>query len=254
MEYGTGEELFKKILTSRKMLVLTGAGISTEAGIPDFQSLDSEWNYRWPRHVVFSRNFMHKRPDRFWKKFTETFLAHDKSIAPTSMHQDLAKLESLGKDVAIVTQNVDGLHQKAGSTNVYEVHGNVKTVSCRKKEKCGWTGPLTDDIKQKALMEAPKCPQCDFYLRPDIVLFDEQVSLAPAWNFNKNNDVDLLLVMGTSGDVMPVAGFPQLFLAAHPEIYAAWLNLSSPLTPGYDSVVIGKIGSISKDFREHAQW
>ncbi|MGD8189930.1 NAD-dependent protein deacylase [Brevibacillus ginsengisoli] len=182
---------------ANRIAVLTGAGISTESGIPDFRSDAGLWN-RHTEHKLSSEYFYYN-PKDFWKFYKELFsLKVAETFQPNAGHRFLVELESLGKDVTIITQNIDGLHQKAGSTRVYEVHGNAKGAHCH---ACMTPYPLDYIMK----MDVPVCTNeyCKEILKPNIVLFGDAVQeLEPSVAAVEN--ADLFIVMGSSLKVTPV--------------------------------------------------
>lgn len=193
-------ELASDINQAQKIIVLTGAGISTASGIPDFRSQHGIWNNSSLEDII-NFYFFQENPVLFWKTYKKVF--HSKfnlDIQPNEAHFFLKELEMRGKEVTILTQNVDGLHQKAGSKNVLEMHGSISKAICL---NCKSEYQLEYINKE----EVPKCYSCNTILKPDIVLFGEQVRYYQK-GFNKALLSDLFLVIGTSLKVSPVNLIP----------------------------------------------
>jgi len=193
------------LATSRKAVALTGAGVSTESGIPDFRSSNGLWSRFDPMEYgtlgAFSR-----QPDKVWKMLGELLRIVD--AEPNAGHRAMASIEEAGILKGIITQNIDGLHQKAGSRNVVEFHGSLATFTCL---SCHDRTPLAIVLENEI---PPSCPKCRVLLKPDIVFFDEQIppaALAGARQLIA--DADVMLVAGTSCQVMPAATLPGLILA-----------------------------------------
>ena len=186
--------------------VLTGAGISTETGIPDFKSLDEDWPYEEPRDAMLSAPFWRKNPRRFWEVYRETLGATadaGRDQQPGSFHRWLVELEALERieSLTILTQNVDGLHSKAGSTTVIEAHGNSSRAVCI---ECKLTVPM-ESLDGDVL---PTCPRCGLPpLKPDVSLFFEGVT--GIGDFRRAIELSgLLIVAGTRLQVGPVNELP----------------------------------------------
>lgn len=185
-----------------KVVALTGAGISVASGIPDFRSPGGLWTVFSPEEYatieVFERN-----PAKAW----ELFRALGKALVgkkPNAAHSALAELEARGLLAGIVTQNIDNLHQQAGSRRVFEIHGDHQHLQCL---RCDSLAPVTADIYQSSTL--PLCEHCGAPLKPNVVLFGETVRDLEAIHAFVA-DCDLLLVIGTSAQVYPAAGLPTL--------------------------------------------
>lgn len=177
--------------------VLTGAGISTESGIPDFRSNQGLWN-TFTEHKL-STNYLRYDPRDFWSFYKELFaLKTAEMYQPNDGHHFLVKLEELGKRVTVITQNIDGLHHKAGSTTVWEVHGNAKGAYC---PSCMNPYPLDYIMK----LELPVCTNeyCKEILKPNVVLFGDQVKHIDV-SVEAVEQCDLFIVMGSSLKVSPI--------------------------------------------------
>lgn len=192
---------------SKRAVVLTGAGISTPSGIPDFRS---EGTGLWARDEpleVASLHTFRTAPEKFFAWF-RPLAGQIYQAQPNAAHFALAALEQAGKLVAIITQNIDRLHQKAGSKTVIETHGNVQTLTCaqcyRKVDAVKYVNQFieTGDL--------PHCPACGGLLKPDVILFGEQLPQA-AWAQAQTaaQRCDLMIVVGSSLEVLPVAGLPM---------------------------------------------
>jgi NAD-dependent deacetylase len=182
--------------------VLTGAGISTESGIPDFRSPNGIWAQYDPMEYATIDAFR-RDPEKVWEFYALRLDALAKA-EPNAGHLALAELERRGLVQAVVTQNIDGLHQRAGSQDVVEVHGSIRTAECL---ACG---------EEAALDRAmPRCPRCGAIMKPGVVMFGE---LLPAGAIDRATQLalaaGLLLVVGSALEVYPVAGLPEEALSA----------------------------------------
>jgi NAD-dependent protein deacetylase/lipoamidase len=188
-------------------VVLTGAGISTESGIPDFRSAGGIWERYDPFEVANIDSLRHD-PARVWE-FYALRLDALAEAKPNDGHYALAELEERGWIRAIVTQNVDGLHQRAGSRDVVEVHGSLREAECI---HCGVRVPMADAVDSLPL---PACPECGEVLKPGVVMFGELLPVAAIERAQQlAAEAGLLLVVGSSLEVHPVAALPADTLAA----------------------------------------
>lgn len=183
-----------------------GAGVSTESGIPDFRSVDGLYHqqYDYPPETILSHSFYRSNPKEFYRFYRSKMLFTD--AKPNMAHLKLAKLEQQGKVKAVITQNIDGLHQAAGSKTVLELHGSVLRNYC---ENCGAFYPLSY-IKEG--IGLPKCEKCGGSVKPDVVLYEEglnQKTLQDAVFYISHADV--LIIGGTSLAVYPAAGLIDYF-------------------------------------------
>ena len=193
------------ISESKKIVYFGGAGVSTESGIPAFRSVDGLYHQKfdYPPETILSHSFFFSHTDYFYKFYREKMLVTD--IEPNRAHVALAKLEQQGKLSAVVTQNIDGLHQKAGSVNVYELHGSVHRNYCRKCRKF-YSG---EDLLQTT--GVPKCA-CGGIIKPDVVLYEESLDDACIMGaIRAIAEADLLIVGGTSLTVYPAAGLIRYY-------------------------------------------
>ena len=206
------EQLKKIIDEAKKVVFFGGAGVSTESGIPDFRSenglYNAKQNYGYPPETILSHTFYMEHNETFFKYYKENLIAKD--VMPNKAHKALAKLEKEGKLTAVITQNIDGLHQKAGSINVLELHGSTLRNTC---EKCGTHYDL-DYVMDPAHCDGliPKCDKCGGIVKPDVVLYEEaldeyQISGA----VDAIRKADVLIIGGTSLVVYPAAGFVNYF-------------------------------------------
>jgi NAD-dependent deacetylase len=197
-------QLAALIREAQPCVVLTGAGVSTESGIPDFRSPTGIWAQFDPLEYASIEAFR-RDPAKVWSFYTPRF-AMLTEAKPNDAHRALAELEHAGFVRAIVTQNIDLLHERAGARDVIEVHGSIRTSSCR---ACGASYPLEEVVALLETEAAPSCPTCGGVLKPDVVFFGELLpedAIARATELAR--DAGLLLVVGSSLEVYPVAGLP----------------------------------------------
>ena len=200
------KELQKLIDTHKKIVFFGGAGVSTESGIPDFRSVDGLYHqkYDWPPETILSHSFFVSRTEEFFRFYRDKMLALD--AKPNAAHRKLAELEVAGKLTAVVTQNIDGLHQAAGSRAVFELHGSVHRNYCM---SCGAFYDAAFILNAQGI---PRCPACGGVVKPDVVLYEEgldQQTIDGA--VRAIREADLLIVGGTSLVVYPAAGLVQYF-------------------------------------------
>jgi NAD-dependent protein deacetylase/lipoamidase len=201
------DRLAELVRSRRPCVVLTGAGISTESGIPDFRSPTGIWAQYDPFEVASIDAFL-ADPAKVWE-FYALRLDVLGSAEPNDGHRALAELEERGFVSAIVTQNIDRLHTRAGSRNVIEVHGSIATSSCL---ACGTVVPMERVVE---LLPLPACPSCGRILKPDVVMFGELLPEAAVGEaLRAASEAGLLLVVGSSLEVYPIAGLPLETLAA----------------------------------------
>ena len=197
-------ELADLVRERQPCVVLTGAGISTESGIPDFRSAEGLWASVDPLEVASIQAFR-RDPERVWS-FYRTRIQGLLEAEPNSGHRALAELEQRGFVRAIVTQNIDTLHTRAGSSEVVEVHGSIRTAVCT---RCLWSEGLDGVLAQLEERPAPFCEHCGEILKPGVTLFGE---LLPAGAIERATELArtaaLMLVVGSSLEVWPVAGLP----------------------------------------------
>ncbi len=185
---------------SRRIVFFGGAGVSTESGIPDFRSADGLYSqkFQYPPEVMLSHTFFVKHPAEFYDFYRNKMIPH--GVEPNEAHQKLAAWEAEGKLSAVVTQNIDGLHQRAGSKNVFELHGSILRNSCT---RCGAFHPLAD------VRDCAGIPTCDCggIIKPDVVLYEEPLGEEVMYGaISAIMAADMLIVGGTSLSVYPAAG------------------------------------------------
>jgi NAD-dependent deacetylase len=197
-------ELLRK---AKRAVVLTGAGISTPSGIPDFRSEGSGlWSRDEPLEVA-SLNTFRIEPEKFFRWFRQLASQLFKA-QPNPAHLALAELEKAGRLKTVITQNIDGLHQKAGSQLVIEMHGTLNSLTC---SQCFHQADSSDYLKPFVEEgQIPFCPECGGLLKPDVILLGEQLP-QDAWKAAQqaSRDCDLMIVAGSSLEVLPVAGLPM---------------------------------------------
>jgi NAD-dependent deacetylase len=202
----SADALARLIRANQPCVALTGAGASTESGIPDFRSATGIWAQYDPYEVASIDGF-HRDPARVWE-FYGRRLGVLREAQPNPTHRALAELERGGWIEALITQNVDGLHGRAGSVDVIEVHGSLRTAACL---ACGAREPMGEVI---ARLPLPHCTDCGAILKPGVVMFGEQL---PVEAIDRATELAegaaLLLVVGSSLEVWPVAGLPEATLA-----------------------------------------
>jgi NAD-dependent protein deacetylase/lipoamidase len=197
-------ELAALIVERQPCVVLTGAGVSTESGIPDFRSESGIWAEIDPLEVASLRAFK-RDPARVWGFYSER-IAMLRDAEPNAAHRALAELESRGLVEAVVTQNIDLLHTRAGSNDVVELHGSIRSAQCL---GCLWTEPADAVLAQLAERSVPTCPKCGEVLKPGVVLFGELLPAGPMERATHlARGARLMLVVGSSLEVWPAAGLP----------------------------------------------
>ena len=195
------ETLKKWVDNSDNIVFFGGAGVSTESGIPDFRSVDGLYNqqYDYPPETILSHTFFRRNTEEFYRFYRAKMLALD--AKPNAAHKKLAQWEQEGKLKAVVTQNIDGLHQAAGSKMVYELHGSVHRNYC---QKCGAFYDARYMLESKGI---PKCEKCGGIIKPDVVLYEEGLDDATMRGaIRAIGHADVLIIGGTSLTVYPAAG------------------------------------------------
>ena len=204
------EELQKMVDDSSRIVFFGGAGVSTESGIPDFRSVDGLYNqkYDYPPETILSHTFFMKQPEAFFRFYRDKMLPLD--AKPNKAHLKLAEWEKEGKLLAVVTQNIDGLHQAAGSKKVYELHGSVHRNYCM---KCGKFYP--PEYIRDSKDEVPVC-SCGGRIKPDVVLYEEGLDNdVVSGAVHSITKADMLIIAGTSLTVYPAAGLVRYFHGKH---------------------------------------
>ena len=236
----------KTIKESSNIVAFTGAGVSTESGIPDFRSDGGLYNdkgkkYLYPPETILSHTFFMEHTELFYEYYRDKMIYLD--VKPNDCHKALAVLEGMGKLKAVVTQNIDGLHQAAGSRNVLELHGSIHRNSCM---KCGKAFGLVSIVESKEIV--PRCEKCQGIIKPDVVLYEEMLDqevISTAVNYIR--EADVLLIIGTSLVVYPAAGLIDYYRGSK------LVLINKSVTP-YDSraqlVVHDSAGSVLKSIME----
>ena len=220
---------------SDNIVFFGGAGVSTESGIPDFRSVDGLYHpqFDYPPETILSHTFFYQHPDYFYRFYRQKMLPLE--AQPNAAHKKLAALERAGKLRAVITQNIDGLHQAAGSKNVLELHGSILRAYCSRCRR-----PYPADVINKGT-GVPRC-DCGGVIRPDIVLYEEQLDedvLRKSIDYIRNADV--LIVGGTSLNVYPAAGLINYYRGNK----LVLVNLSAtPYDDEADLVIHEKLGEV----------
>jgi NAD-dependent deacetylase len=200
------EALEKRIAKSSRIVFFGGAGVSTESGIPDFRSVDGLYHqkYAWPPETILSHTFWEEKPEEFYRFYRDKLIV--RGAKPNAAHLRLARLEAQGKLNAVVTQNIDGLQQAAGSKTVYELHGSTLRNYCT---RCGKFYDV-DFIANST--GVPRCTACGGIVKPDVVLYEEGLDEQTITNaVMAIRQADMLIVGGTSLVVYPAAGLIRYF-------------------------------------------
>ncbi len=189
------------ILSSSHTTVFTGAGISVESGIPPFRGKDGLWSKYDPQ--ILDISYFYSNPGKSWKVIREIFYDFFGKAEPNHAHKAIALMEQSGFIKTVITQNIDGLHQAAGSKNVLEFHGTSKSLTCTEcGEKFEASEISLDEIP-------PKCKKCNGLLKPDFIFFGEPIpEPAGTLSFEEAEKSDLFIVVGTSGEIMPASLIP----------------------------------------------
>ena len=230
------EKLQQMVDESSRIVFFGGAGVSTESGIPDFRSVDGLYNqkYDYPPETILSHTFFMKRPEAFFRFYRDKMLPLD--AKPNKAHLKLAEWEKEGKLLAVVTQNIDGLHQAAGSRKVYELHGSIHRNYCM---KCGKFFP--PEYIRDSKDAIPVCP-CGGRIKPDVVLYEEGLDNdVISGAVNAIAGADMLIVAGTSLTVYPAAGLVRYFHGKHMVL----INRdATPMDSECDLVIHDKVGEV----------
>ena len=204
-KYDTLKEILQN---ARQIVVFTGAGISVPSGIPDFRSADGIYNQKtnlnYRPEEIISHSFFYNHTKEFFEFYKSKMVYED--AKPNDAHKFIANLEKQGKNVIVVTQNIDGLHQAAGSSTVYELHGSIHRNYC---EKCNRSFGLKYVMTHNPI---PYCDRCHGIVKPDVVLYEEELnSYVIERSISAIMTCDVMLVIGTSLTVYPAAGFIRYF-------------------------------------------
>jgi len=230
------ETLQQYVDESSRIVFFGGAGVSTESGIPDFRSTDGLYHqkYAWPPEEILSHTFYERRPEEFFRFYRDKLLPLD--AKPNAAHLKLAEWEAAGKLIGVVTQNIDGLHQAAGSRKVYELHGSIHRNYC---QECGKFYPPEYIRDSESLV--PRC-ECGGRIKPDVVLYEEGLDDAVIRGaVSALSKADLLIVAGTSLTVYPAAGLIHYFRGRH----LVLINRdATPMDSQCDLVIHDKVGQV----------
>ena len=200
------EALQKIISETENIVFFGGAGVSTESGIPDFRSVDGLYNqkYNYPPETILSHRFFMRKPEEFYRFYKAKMLCD--TAVPNAAHKKLAEMEQKGKLKAIVTQNIDNLHQMAGSKHVLELHGSVYRNYCM---KCG---AFYDFAYMKKSDGVPKCEKCGGMIKPDVVLYEEGLNQDTVRkSVQAISEAEVMIIGGTSLSVYPAASLIDYF-------------------------------------------
>lgn len=231
----TVEEYSARIAAAGQIVFFGGAGVSTESGIPDFRSVDGLYNQKYdePPETILSADYFYAHTDRFFKFYFDKMIC--RGAKPNRAHLKLAEWERAGKLSAVVTQNIDGLHQAAGSKTVFELHGTVMHNHCT---KCGKHYSL-DEIMRFA-PNVPKC-ECGGVIKPDVVLYGEGLpSDAVEGAVDAIAGADMLIVGGTSLSVYPAASFIRFFRGRMENL----IVINKTRIDGFSNQLNGKLGEL----------
>ncbi|MCC8135407.1 MAG: NAD-dependent protein deacylase [Ruminococcus sp.] len=235
------EQFLDIIGNSRNIVFFGGAGVSTESGIPDFRSVDGLYNqqYDYPPEQILSHTFFMNKTEEFYRFYRNKMLCLD--AKPNTAHIKLAGLEKKGVLSAVVTQNIDGLHQAAGSRRVYELHGSVHRNYCM---NCHKSYDAQFILSSEGV---PKC-SCGGIIKPDVVLYEEALDDSTVTGaVQAIADADTLIIGGTSLNVYPASGLIRYFRGNHLVI----INMSpTPTDKNADLLIHGKIGEVFANIGE----
>lgn len=226
---------------SRSIAFFGGAGVSTESSIPDFRGVDGLYHqeYQYPPETIISRSFYRSNPGEFYRFYKNRMLFPE--AKPNPAHLALAKLEEMGKLKAVITQNIDGLHQAAGSKNVLELHGSVKRNHCTRCMKFFTLEGMLSSMGEDGI---PKCT-CGGLIKPDVVLYEESLdedvlSRSVAYI----SQADMLIVGGTSLTVYPAAGLIDYYRGSKMVLINKTVT---PMDDKADLVISGSIGEVLRE-------
>ena len=229
------QQLADIVKNSQRIVFFGGAGVSTESGIPDFRSVDGLYHQQWdyPPETILSHTFFMDKTEEFYRFYRAKMIC--RGAKPNAAHLKLAELEKQGKLTAVVTQNIDGLHQAAGSKNVYELHGSVLRNYCMKCHKFFDVDYIADSEG------VPHC-DCGGIIKPDVVLYEEGLDNDVVNGAVKAiSEADTLIIGGTSLNVYPAAGLIRYFRGSNLVI----INMSpTQMDKNADLLICDKIGSV----------
>ena len=232
----THEQYLERVQAAKRIVFFGGAGVSTESGIPDFRSVDGLYNQKYdvPPEVMLSADYFYDHTKEFYEFYFDKMIAT--WAKPNAAHKKLAEWEKAGKLSAVVTQNIDGLHQMAGSRSVFELHGSVHRNHCT---RCGKSFTLDDVLKSKP--DIPKCDECGGIVKPDVVLYGEMLPEAAVEGaVQAIACADMLIVGGTSLTVYPAAGMVHYFRGKRENL----IVINKSVIGGFDNQLNGSIGEL----------
>lgn len=229
------EKLQQMIDGSRRIVFFGGAGVSTESGIPDFRSVDGLYHQKfdYPPETILSHSFFISHTAEFFDFYRQKMICL--TARPNAAHRKLAELEAAGRLSAVVTQNIDGLHQMAGSKNVLELHGSVHRNYCQKRHKCYSAEEILNSTG------IPRC-SCGGLIKPDVVLYEEQLdSRTIDESLRYISEADMLIIAGTSLTVYPAASLIRYFRGS----YLVLINRDpTPMDNRTSLTIHGKVGEV----------
>lgn len=236
------EEFLKIIQETDNIVFFGGAGVSTESGIPDFRSMDGLYSqkYDYPPETILSHTFYVKKTEEFYRFYRDKMLCL--TAEPNDTHLKLAELEAAGKLKAVITQNIDGLHQKAGSRMVLELHGSVHRNYCR---TCG--KEFNAEYVLASDTNIPLCDSCKGQIKPDVVLYEEgldQQIIEAAVSYIRNADV--LIIGGTSLAVYPAAGLTDYY---HGNQLVLINKSTTPMDSRADLLISAGLGEVFRQIK-----
>ena len=229
---------------SSNIVFFGGAGVSTESGIPDFRSQDGLYHmkYKYPPETIISHSFFVRKPEEFYEFYKDKMLALD--AEPNAAHLKLAQLEEAGKVRAVITQNIDGLHQKAGSREVLELHGSVLRNYCT---RCG---AFYDAAYIKNADGIPRCEKCGGTIKPDVVLYEEGLDMGIMNSAVRYiSEAEVLIIGGTSLVVYPAAGLIDYFNRGKGHKLILINKSATARDAGADLVITDPIGAVFDQIR-----
>lgn len=230
------EKLRAAIDKAQKMVFFGGAGVSTESGIPDFRSVDGLYHqkYDFPPETILSHSYFKRHTEEFYRFYRDKMLYTD--AEPNAAHKKLAEWEKSGKLTAVITQNIDGLHQKAGSKNVLELHGSVLRNYCMDCREFYGLDAITDS------QGVPRCAKCGGIIKPDVVLYEEALDDTVMEQAIRHiSEADLMIIGGTSLAVYPAAGLIRFFRG---DTIVLINRDATPFDSNADIVLHEKIGAV----------
>lgn len=231
----THEEYKERVKNANRIVFFGGAGVSTESGIPDFRSVDGLYSQKYdvPPEEILSADYFYGHTAEFYRFYFDKMIAKD--AQPNAAHKKLAEWEKAGKLSAVITQNIDGLHQQAGSKKVFELHGTVHRNHCT---RCGKSFTLDEVLAFRP--DVPKCG-CGGVIKPDVVLYGEMLpDIAVAGAIHAIEKADMLIVGGTSLTVYPAAGMVHYFCGDPANLVV----INKTVIGGFKNQLNGSIGAL----------